>query len=293
MSTVIGFLGAGRMASAMINCLMDKGFDIRVWNRSPEKLAALVARGAMACASPAETVEGCDHVISFMADDTASREVWLGDNGALEAIAPGTIAIECSTLSHGFVRELADIMQAQNIPYIDAPVTAVPEQVARGETVFLIGAKLAVLERARPVLEAVATKIIHFGPAGSGTVYKLMNNLIGAVHIAAVAEMVAVAKKAGLDSEQVARSFVEGALASGPARMTVPGMVSGNHHEGIHFTTGLRAKDAGYAMQLAQDLQQAVPVGSAACSIFEHATEAGLGDLAQSAIIEILTQAPR
>jgi len=288
MSNTIGFLGAGRMASAMITCLLSKGYKIRVWNRSPEKLAPLTDQGAIACETPADTVESCEFVISFMADDIASRHVWLGDNGALDAIAPGTIAIECSTLSHAFVRELADIMDAQNIPYIDAPVTAVPEQVARGETVFLIGADLAVLERARPILESVASKIIHFGPAGSGTVYKLMNNLIGAVHIACAAELVAIAQKAGLDSEQVAQTFLSGALASGPASMTLPGMISGNHNEGIHFTTALRAKDASYAMQLAQELQQAVPVGNAACSVFEHATEAGMGDLAQSAIIDIL-----
>ncbi len=288
MTTTIGFLGAGRMASAMIGCLIDKGFGIRVWNRSSEKLAPLVAIGATACSNPAETVEGCQYVISFMADDVASRTVWLGDDGALDGIEPGTIAIECSTLSHAYVLELADIMEAQNIPYIDAPVTAVPEQVARGETVFLIGAELPVLDRARPVLEAVASKIIHFGPTGSGTVYKLMNNLLGAVHIAAAAELVAVAQKAGLNGEQVAQTFIEGPLASGPARMTLPGMISGNHHEGIHFTTALRAKDAGYAMQLAQEMQQAVPVGNAACSVFEHATEAGLGDLAQSAVIDML-----
>lgn len=286
MTKTIGFLGAGRMASAMITCLLSRGYKIRVWNRSTEKLAPLIEQGAIACETPADAVENCEFVISFMADDTASRQVWLGDDGALDAIAPGTIAIECSTLSHGFVRELADIMEAQNIPYIDAPVTAVPEQVARGETVFLIGAELAVLERARPILEAVASKIIHFGPAGSGTVYKLMNNLIGAVHIAAVAELVAVAQKAGLDGEQVAQTFINGALASGPATMTLPGMISGNHHEGIHFTTALRAKDASYALQLARELDLTLPVGKAASAVFNHAIAIGFGDLAQSAVIE-------
>lgn len=288
MTQKIGFLGAGRMASAMIKCLLAKGYAVQVWNRSPAKLAPLVALGATACATPADAATGADAVMSFMADDDAARAVWLGDDGALAAMTDATPAIECSTLSHEFVRELAKTIEDAGCHYIDAPVTAVPAQVETGGTVFLIGANDTALEKARPFLEAAGKEIIHFGPAGSGTVYKLMNNLLGAVHVAAAAELIAIAQKAGLDADLVARTFAGGALASGPAVMTVPGMVSGNHHEGIHFTTALRAKDAGYAMKLAREYGLSLPVGQAASDVFDRAMKAGLGDLAQSAIIDTL-----
>ena len=291
MQQTIGFLGAGRMASAMTQRLLSKGYRVQVWNRSSTKLDPLVDLGAVACTTPAKAAENADAVISFMADDDAARRVWLGadgKDGALSNMSAGAIAIECSTLSHGFVKDLSKTVTDAGCLYLDAPVTAVPAQVKSGETIFLIGADDAALQKASPILEAVGQQIIHFGPAGAGTVYKLMNNLLGAVHIAAAAELVAVAKKAGLDGELVAKTFATGALASGPARMTIPGMVSGNHNEGIHFTTGLRSKDAGYAMLLAKEYGLSLPVGQAAHDVFETATKKGLGDLAQSAVIETL-----
>ncbi|MDM7976554.1 MULTISPECIES: NAD(P)-dependent oxidoreductase [Thalassospira] len=284
----IGFLGAGRMASAMISRLLEQGYSVKVWNRSAAKIEPLVAKGAIACATPAEAASDVDAVLSFMADDIASETVWLGENGALGAMTPGALAIECSTLSHGFVLELSGKIMTAGCLYVDAPVTAVPAQVAAGETMFLIGADDAVLKQARPIMEAVANRIVHFGPIGSGTIYKLMNNLLGAVHIAAAAELVAVAQKAGLDGDLVADAFANGAVASRAGVMTIPGMISGNHNEGIHFTTALRAKDAGYAMWLADELGLDLPVGRSATEMFDRAIEAGLGDLAQSAVLETI-----
>lgn len=288
MSQTIGFLGAGRMASAMIARSLEQGYRVQVWNRSPGKTEPLVALGATACATPADAVSNVDIVISFMADDTGSEAVWLGENGALAAMKPGTLAVECSTLSHGFVLDLAAKITAAGYDYIDAPVTGVPADIQAGNTVFLIGADETVLDRARPFMNTVGKRIVHFGPIGSGTVYKLMHNLLGAVHIAAAAELVAVAQKAGLDGDVVAETFATGANASMSGKMTLPGMISGNHHEGIHFTTGLRAKDAAYAMQLATDMNMSLPVGQAASDAFKKATTDGFGDLAQSAVIEIL-----
>lgn len=291
MQQTIGFLGAGRMASAMIERLLSKGYRVQVWNRSRAKIDPLIDLGANTCATPAMAAKNADAVISFMADDDAVRRVWLGadgSDGALSAMPAGAIAIECSTLSHGFVKDLAKTVTNAGCLYLDAPVTAVPKQVKAGETIFLIGAEDAALQKARPILEAVSQQIIHFGPVGTGTVYKLMNNLLGAVHIAAAAELVAVAQKAGLDGELVAKTFATGPLASGPALMTMPGMMSGSHNEGIHFTTALRAKDAGYAMLLAKEYGLPLPVGLAAHDVFETATKQGFGDLAQSAVIETL-----
>jgi len=288
MYTTIAFLGAGRMASAMIIRSLEQGYSVQVWNRSQGKTEPLVALGATACATPADAATNADMVISFMADDTGAQAVWLGDHGALAAMKPKTLAIECSTLSHGFVLDLAAKIEATGCRYIDAPVTGVPADIQAGNTVFLIGADDKVLDRARPFMNDTGKRIVHFGPIGSGTVYKLMHNLLGAVHIAAAAELVAVAQKAGLDGDLVADTFAMGANASPSGLMTVPGMISGNHHEGIHFTTGLRAKDAAYALQLATDMKMSLPVGQAASDVFAKATADGLGDLAQSAVIETL-----
>lgn len=288
MAHTIGFLGAGRMASAMIKRLLSKGYDVKVWNRNKAKLEPLVTLGAVACDTPAMAAKDVDTVISFMSDDAAARSVWLGDDGALAAMSKDSIAIECSTLSHAFVLELSKTIEAAGVQYVDSPVTGIPADVEAGNTIFLIGAAPETLDRITPILNDTGKKTIHFGPIGSGTVYKLMHNLLGAVHIAAAAELVAVAQKAGLDGQTVADTFAIGANASGSGLMTVPGMVSGNHHENIHFTNALRAKDASYALALVKDLGMSTPVGQSAYEVFEKATKSGLGDLAQSAVIETL-----
>lgn len=288
MAQTIGFLGAGRMASAMIKRLLSKGYGVKVWNRSTAKLDPLVTLGATACATPADAARDVDIVISFMSDDTAARSVWLGEDGALSAMARGAVAIECSTLSHGFVLELAKAIEDTGICYVDAPVTGVPNDIEAGNTIFLIGAAQDVLERITPILTDTGKRIVHFGPIGSGTVYKLMHNLLGAVHIAAAAELVAVAQKAGLDGNKVAETFEIGANASPTGLMVMPGLVNGNHNEGIHFTSALRTKDASYALKLVSDVGIRAPVGQAAFDVFEATTKAGLGDLAQSAVIETI-----
>lgn len=288
MAQTIGFLGAGRMASAMIKRLLSQGYNVKVWNRSIAKLDPLVALGATACTTPADTARDVDVVISFMADDTAARSVWLSENGALSTMARGAVAIECSTLSHGFVLELAKTVQDAGIFYVDAPVTGVPNDIEAGNTIFLIGTAQDVLERIQPILNDTGKRTVHFGPVGSGTVYKLMHNLLGAVHIAAAAELVAVAQKAGLDGHKVAETFEIGANASPTGLMVMPGLISGNHNEGIHFTSGLRAKDASYALKLVNEIGIKAPVGQAAFDIFDATTKAGLGDLAQSAVIETI-----
>ncbi|MFV1850885.1 MAG: NAD(P)-dependent oxidoreductase [Thalassospira sp.] len=288
MAQTIGFLGAGRMASAMIKRLLAKGYGVKVWNRSIAKLDPLVALGATACTTPADVARGVDIVISFMSDDTAAHAVWLGENGALAAMTRGAVAIECSTLSHGFVIELAKAVEDAGVSYVDAPVTGVPSDIEAGNTIFLIGATQVVLERIQPILNDTGKRTVHFGPVGSGTVYKLMHNLLGAVHIAAAAELVAVAQKAGLDGNKVAETFEIGANASPTGLMVMPGLISGNHNEGIHFTSGLRAKDASYALKLVNEIGIKAPVGQAAFDVFDATTKAGLGDLAQSAVIETI-----
>ncbi|WP_033067253.1 NAD(P)-dependent oxidoreductase [Thalassospira australica] len=290
MTQTIGFLGAGRMAAAMIKRLLAKGYGVKVWNRSADKIKPLEALGAIACTTPADAARDVDVVMSFMADDTAAKSVWLDENGALAAMTNGAVAIECSTLSHGFVLELSQLITNGGCAYVDAPVTGIPADIEAGNTTFLIGAAADTLDRIRPILSDTGKKTIHFGPIGSGTVYKLMHNLLGAVHIAAAAELVAVTKQAGLDGNLVAETFSNGANASPSGLMTVPGMVSGNHHEGIHFTGALRAKDASYALALAQEYGMTVPVGQAAHDVFEKTTRAGLGDLAQSAVIETVAK---
>jgi len=266
----VAFIGLGRMGHGMASRTIEAGFEVSVWNRSKAKAEDLIARGALWATSPADAAIDADAVITMVADDAASQSVWLGKDGAGTTAKPGTLAIECSTVSHAHALELARELRGRGLIYIDCPVTGLPDAAASGKLTLLVGAEAADLERARPFLAPLATTIRHFGAVGSGTVFKLINNLMGAVQIASLAEGVAIAEQAGLDMKIVAESLATGAVASAQVIRHSRRMIA-RDFAGASFTAALRHKDAAYAVALAETLLPGVPVGRAALAAYDAA----------------------
>src|ERR1700704_6300333 len=210
----VAFIGLGRMGHGMAGRYLEGGFTVAVWNRSKSKADDLIARGARWAASPADAADGADAVVTMVADDDVSRAVWLGKDGAALTAKAGTLAIECSTVSYRHALDLARALRGRGLIYIDSPVTGLPDAAASGKLTLLVGAEPADLERARPYLAPLGNTIRHFGPVGSGTVYKLINNLLGAIQIAGLAEGLAIAEQAGLDMKLVLESIEHGVAAS-------------------------------------------------------------------------------
>src|SRR5450756_1021 len=170
--TKVAFIGLGRMGHGMAGRYLDAGFEVAVWNRSKAKAEDLIARGARWASSPADAADGADAVVTMVADDAASRAVWLGSDGAASAMKAGTLAIECSTVSYDHALDLAGELRGRDLAYIDSPVTGLPDAAAGGKLTLLVGAEPSDLERARPYLVPLSATIRHFGAVGSGTVYK-------------------------------------------------------------------------------------------------------------------------
>ncbi|MBV8921471.1 NAD(P)-dependent oxidoreductase [Bradyrhizobium sp.] len=266
----LAFIGLGRMGHGMAARTIEAGFEVSVWNRSKGKAEELIGRGARWATSPADAAIDADAVITMVADDEASQSVWLGENGAGTTAKPGTLAIECSTVSYGHALALAGELRSRGLIYIDCPVTGLPDAAASGKLTLLVGAEAADLERARPFLEPLGSTIRHFGAVGSGTVFKLINNLMGAVQIASLAEGVAIAEQAGLDMTIVAESLASGAVASPQVIRHSKRMIA-RDFAGASFTAALRRKDAAYAVALAETLLPGVPVARAALAAYDAA----------------------
>jgi 3-hydroxyisobutyrate dehydrogenase-like beta-hydroxyacid dehydrogenase len=258
------------MGHGMAGRYIAAGFDVSLWNRSKAKAEDLIARGARWATSPADAAVDADAIVTMVADDEASRNVWLGEHGAATAARPGTLAIECSTVSYAHALELSRELRGRGLIYVDSPVTGLPDAAASGKLTLLVGAEPADLERARPLLAPLASTIRHFGAVGTGTVFKLINNLMGAVQIASLAEGVAMAEKAGLDMTIVAESLATGAVAS-PQVIRHSRRMIARDFSGASFTAALRHKDAAYAVALAETLLPSVPVGRAALAAYEVA----------------------
>ena len=285
----LAFLGTGNMGTAMAGRLIAAGHEVRVYNRTPEKTAPFAERGATVAATPKDAATGAEAVFAMLSDDEASRAVWLGETGALAAaVADKAIIIECSTLSHDWVLELAGTAQAKGLRYIDCPVTGLPTTAEAGGLTLLVGADEKNLATARPLLEPLSQGIIHFGDVGAGTAYKLMVNLMGAVQIASAAEGMLIAEKAGLDAAVVADALARGAAASPQVIRTTKRMAEGGHDENITFSGKLRLKDVLYALRLADKLGQLTPFGDTARKAFQRLADEGVDDLNETKIIDVL-----
>jgi 3-hydroxyisobutyrate dehydrogenase-like beta-hydroxyacid dehydrogenase len=289
--TRVAFIGLGRMGHGMAGRYLDAGFTVVVWNRSKAKAEDLIARGAQWATSPEGAAIDADAVVTMVADDEASRRVWLGKDGAAATMKAGTLAIECSTVSYQHALDMARELKLRGLIYIDCPVTGLPSAAAEGKLTLLVGADAADLDKARPFLAPISSTIRHFGAVGSGTVFKLINNLIGAVQIASLAEGVAIAEQAGLDMNLVAEALATGAVASPQVIRHSRRMVA-RDFSGASFTAALRHKDAVYAVALAEALLPSVPVSRAAVSAYEKA-RAVAPDGDEGQMIEIVSQPKR
>lgn len=287
----VALLGTGVMGREMGLRLLAAGHDLRVYNRTPAHAVPLIDAGAHAATSPAAAAADAEVIVSMVADDGASRAVWLGPEGALTgALRPGAIAVESATVPREWVLELDGIARAAGLRFLDAPVTGGPDGARAGTLTVLAGGDEAVLAAAWPVLSAYAGRSLHFGPVGAGTAYKLIVNLMGAAQAAALAEGLLVAERLGLDPDTVGEALRAGAVASPLVEYLSRRMIAGAHDE-VHFAARWRHKDAAYGLAQARMAGQETPVSAAAVEAFQRTLDQGLGDKNSSAVIEALRRA--
>src|SRR5260221_2465630 len=287
--TKVAFIGLGRMGHGMAGRYLDAGITVAVWNRSKAKAEDLIARGARWATSPADAADGADAVVTMVADDAASRTVWLGQDGAATKMKPGALAIECSTVSYQHALDPSRGLRGRGFVYVDSPVTGLPDAAASGKLTLLVGAEPADLEKARPYLVPLSTTIRHFGGVGTGTVYKLINNLMGAIQIAGIAEGLAIAEQAGLGIQLVLEAIETGVAAS-PQVIRHSKRMAARNFSGATFTAALRHKDAAYAVALAESLLSDAPLmGRAAVQAYDRA-KAHAPDDDEGKMIEIVSR---
>ena len=266
--------------------LLKAGFSLTVYNRTAAKAQDLVSRGARLALTPAEAAKGASIVIGMLADDTASREVWTGKDGALEGVGRGTILIESSTVSPSWIGELAGLAEQHGTVLLDAPVTGSRMQAGAGQLTFLVGGGDRALEAALPVLKAMSKEIVHLGPIGSGAQMKLINNFLCGVQVASLAEGLAWIERSGLDRDKALSILRAGAPGSPLLGAISERMVSQNYE--VNFLLKLMTKDLKYAQEEAQRYNVDLTTAKVARNLFEVAVAKGLGDKDMASVIEPL-----
>ena len=286
MSERVAILGLGTMGLGMAGRLAQAGLPLAVWNRTASRTESLRRSGARVGATPRDAARDATCVISMLSDDAASREVWLGENGALAGLAPGALLIESSTISPVWVRELGAAARAHGSALVDAPVTGSRTHAANGELTFLAGGDAKDVERATPVLKLMGKAVVHVGPLGSGALLKLVNNFLCAVQAVAFGEGLALLDKSELDLSKAVPALINGAAGS-PLVKTMAERIA-THDASVHFYLGLMQKDLTYAVEEGRRHALDLRTAALARDLFRAASENGFASSDLSTITEYL-----
>jgi 3-hydroxyisobutyrate dehydrogenase len=282
----VAFLGLGAMGTRMAASLISAQFDLTVWNRTIERADSLRAMGANIAAQPNEAAAGADVVIAMLRDDLASRDVWTNKNyGALNAMKPGAVAIESSTLSVDWVKQLGAHANARGVSLLDAPVSGSTPSAESKQLIYLVGGEAAALERVRTVLDAMGSATHYAGPTGSGAIVKLMINTLLGVQAAALAELIPLAERAGIDAARALEIIASTSVCSPAAKSMGKAMLTNQFAP--TFPIALLTKDMHYATEFVATVRANTPISSATYSVLKAAQEAGWGEEQYAALVKL------
>jgi 3-hydroxyisobutyrate dehydrogenase len=272
----IALLGAGAMGSRVAQHLINANHQVVVYNRTVDRVTALLALGAVYAATPREAAEQAEIVISMVTDDEASRAIWLApETGAVMGLGDGVIAIESSTLTTGWTRELATEIESYGADFLDAPVVGSRPQAEAGKLIYLVGGKAEILARVQDILRSAGTAVHHIGAVGQGMAMKLAVNALLGIQIAALAELIGMLEKHGVSPAKAMECLGELPVIS-PAAKGAGSLILANNHAPM-FPIHLVEKDFRYVMQTAQVVDALTPVSSAIHDLYQMAIAQGHG----------------
>jgi 3-hydroxyisobutyrate dehydrogenase len=277
----LGFIGLGNMGGPMAANLLKAGHDVRAFDLVPAALAAAKSAGASICASAAEAVEGVEILISMLPASRHVESLYLGEEGLLRRIRPGTLVIDCSTIAPAASRKVAEAAQKLGLDFLDAPVSGGTAGAAAGTLTFIVGGSAQALERARPVLSAMGKNIFHAGTSGAGQVAKIANNMLLAIHMAGTAEALALGVANGLDPKVLSEIMSKSSGRNWSLEVYNPwpgvqdNVPAARGYTG-GFGTALMLKDLGLAAEASIASGSAIPLGELARNLYAmHAAESG------------------
>ncbi len=271
----IGFIGMGHMGLHMAQRLLDAGYPLAVYDRTPQRAQEVVERGAQVANTPKELAAGCSLVMACVTDDRAQETVMLGPEGALAGIRAGSIVIDLSTVSPEASRRLYQAMKEKSVSVLDAAVSGSVPQVEQGSLVIFVGGDREIFERCQPVLSVLGKQSFYMGGSGMGTTMKLVVNTMLGLGMQALAEAIALGERAGVEKDLLLEVLDQTAVLT-------PGQKSKlqNVRQEVYpnsFALSLMHKDFALVLEQAYQLAVAMPATAAAQQMYTAAVATGMG----------------
>lgn len=283
----IGFIGLGIMGKPMAKNILKAGYDLTVNNRSQPAVAELVAAGA----KHAENLEigaTCDMVFTMLPNSPQVRSVVLGEGGLAQAMRPGSVLIDSSSINPLASKEIAAALSAKGVEMLDAPVSGGEPGAINGTLSFMVGGKQSVFERCKPLLETMGASMVLCGDVGAGNTTKLANQVVVACNIQAVAEALTLAQMAGVDPHLVLEAIKGGLAGSAVMNAKGPMMMEGNDKPG--FKIDLHIKDLNNALDCAHSVGAPLPMTASVQELLQWLHNNNCGQCDHSAIAKYYEQ---
>jgi len=285
----IAVIGLGSMGFGMATSLLRAGFVVTGCDVSADSVARFKAGGGQGATTSAEAVRDADVVISVVVNAAQTEAILFGQNGALEAMAPGAVFVSAATMDPEIAKRLAARVEASGRLYLDAPISGGAQRAAQGELTILASGSPAAFAKARPALDAMAAKLYELGDApGQGSAFKMINQLLAGVHIAAASEAISFAAKQGLDIRKVYEVITASAGNSWMFENRVPHVLDGDYTP--RSAVDIFVKDLGIVQDMARNAKFPVPMSAAALQMFLMASAAGMGRDDDIAVAKIYAQ---
>ncbi len=282
----VGLIGLGIMGRPMGRNLLKAGYPLVVLDHKQSAIDELVAEGATAAPTPRGVAEATDVLLTMLPDGPDVETVYAGPDGAFEALRPGWLAIDLSSISPGVSRRLAATAAAAGAEMLDAPVSGGDKGAIAGTLSIMVGGSDAGFERALPILQAMGKTIVHCGPAGSGQVVKCANQVVVGVVIEAVSEALVLGAKAGVDPRRIVEVLQGGLASTKVLELRGQNFLGGTFDPG--FRIRLHLKDLKNALELARETGVVLPATVEVEQLMQAARVAGREDFDHSGLITVL-----
>lgn len=273
----IAFAGIGLMGLPMTRRLLAAGFPLTVWNRTPDKCTPLLELGARRAETPAELCAEADILMLCLADTAVVREVVFGPGGVVEGARAGQVLVDFSSLEPAATREMAaELERRTGVHWIDAPVSGGTPGAEAGTLAIMAGGREENVERVRPVLAHLGQRLTRMGEVGAGQVTKVCNQMIVACNALVIAEVVALAEKAGVDASLLAPALAGGFADSRPLQILAPQMAE-SCFEPVKWHVRTLLKDLDTATRLSREEGSATPMSGLAAQLMRlHGSQGNL-----------------
>ena len=283
----MGLVGLGQMGSAMAKRLLAQGHALTVYNRSAGPAAQFAAMGAAVAPDLKTLAATVDTVLTVVSDSADVEAVVLGQGGLLSGAHPGTLIVECSTIDPQVSLKVGDAVRQAGFAMMDAPIGGRPAQAEQGKLTFMVGALAQDLERVRPVLEQLGSRVVWCGAPSMGITMKVVNNLLSQSIQLMDLEAMALGMKAGLQPEVMLEVLTSTAADNAPLRTRLPeSVLTGKYAPG--FSAQLAHKDQGLGHTLAARLGVPLFTLGQARQIYSIALTQGLGQGPSEVVAQVV-----